>query len=277
MNKDSRIRKIAFGSLLGLVLAMTLLGGGCEEVIIYPGQVTEPKAAKPLFDYRQIELDNGLQVITLEDFSCPIVAVQVWYHVGSKNEQPDRQGFAHMFEHIMFKGTDRLGPSDHFDFIQRVGGTNNAYTSFDTTVYLQTLPANQLALALWLEAERMNFLKIDQDAFDTERNVVEEELRMRENRPYGTLSKKIYAKLFTVHPYRWTPIGKLEHLRSAGTAELRDFWTQNYVPNNATLIIVGAVRHAEAQTLAKQYFGWVPRWTEPKRVQVREPKQTAPA
>ncbi len=277
MDKDSWIRKITFGSLLCLALLFTLSAGGCEEAIIYPKPVSKPKTAKPLFDYRQIELDNGLQVITLEDFSCPIVAVQVWYHVGSKNENPDRQGFAHMFEHMMFKGTDRVGPSEHFDFIQRVGGTNNAYTSFDTTVYLQTLPANQLELALWLEAERMNFLKIDQDAFDTERNVVEEELRMRENRPYGTLSKKKYAKLFKVHPYKWTPIGKLEHLRSAGTAELRDFWTQNYVPNNATLIIVGAVRHAEAQALAKRYFGWIPKWAEPKRVQVREPRQTAPA
>ena len=277
MDKDNWIRKITFASLLCLASTFTLLAGSCKEVIIYPEPVSEQKTAKPLFDYRQIELDNGLRVVTLEDFSCPIVAVQVWYHVGSKNEQPDRQGFAHMFEHMMFKGTDRVGPSDHFDFIQRVGGTNNAYTSFDTTVYLQTLPVNQLELALWLEAERMNFLKIDQDAFDTERNVVEEELRMRENRPYGTLSKKTFAKLFNIHPYKWTPIGKLEHLRSAGTAELRDFWTQNYVPNNAHLIIVGAVRHAEAQALAKRYFGWIPRWTEPKRVQVREPRQTAPA
>ena len=166
MNKDSWIRKIKLASLLCLASAFTLLTGGCQEVIIYPEPVSEPKTAKPLFDYRQIVLDNGLRVITLEDFSCPIVEAQVWYHVGSKNEQPDRQGFAHMFEHMMFKGTDRLGPSDHSDFIQRVGGTNNAYTSFDKTVYRQTLPANQLALALWLEAERMAFLKINQESFE---------------------------------------------------------------------------------------------------------------
>ncbi len=275
MDKDNWIRKITFAALVCLASTLTLLGGACEEVIIYPEHVSEQKTAKPLFDYQEIELDNGLRVITLEDFSCPIVAVQVWYHVGSKNENPDRQGFAHMFEHMMFKGTDRVGPSDHFDFIQRVGGTNNAYTSFDKTVYIQTLPANQLELALWLEAERMSFLKIDQEAFDTERNVVEEELRMGENRPYGTLSKKTFAKLFKVHPYKWTPIGKLEHLRAASTGELRDFWTRNYVPNNATLIIVGAVKHAQAQALAKRYFGWIPRWAEPKRVKVREPKRPA--
>ncbi|MHC4215839.1 MAG: M16 family metallopeptidase, partial [Planctomycetota bacterium] len=178
----------------------------------------------------------------------------------------------HMFEHMMFKGTDRLEPSGHFDFIQRVGGTNNAYTSFDKTVYLQTLPANQLELALWLEAERMGFLRIDQESFDTERKVVEEELRMRENEPFGTLFKKQFAELFKFHPYKWTPIGKLGHLRASSVAELRDFWTRNYVPNNATLIIVGAVGHAEAQTLAKRYFGWIPRCDEPERVIIREPE-----
>ena len=271
------LKRVGLACWVWACLALILIASGCEEVIIYPEAVSEAKPAesKRLFDYQEIELDNGLKVITLEDFSCPIVAVQVWYHVGSKNEQSDRQGFAHMFEHMMFKGTDRVGPRDHFGFIQRVGGTNNAYTSFDKTVYIQTLPANQLQLALWLEAERMTFLKIDQDAYDTERNVVEEELRMGENRPYGTLFKKTYAKLFKVHPYRWMPIGKLEHLRASSVPELRDFWTRFYVPNNATLIIVGAIRHAEAQALANRYFGWIPRWDEPERVKVREPKRTA--
>jgi len=275
MNKDTWIRKITLAITLSLASTFTFLAGGCEQVIIYPEQVSEQKTPKPLFDYQEIELDNGLRVITLEDFSCPIVAVQVWYHIGSKNENPERQGFAHMFEHMMFKGTDRVGPGEHFDFIQRVGGTNNAYTSFDKTVYLQTLPANQLSLALWLEAERMSFLKINQDAFDTERSVVEEELRMGENRPYGTLTKKTFAKLFKVHPYRWMPIGRLEHLRASGVGELRDFWTRFYVPNNATLIIVGAVKHAEAQALANRYFGWIPTWDQTKRIRVREPERTA--
>src|SRR5437879_5612766 len=110
--------------------------------------------SKLLYDYRDITLPNGLRIITLEDSSCPIVAVHLWYHVGSKDEQADRQGFAHMFEHMMFRGTDRLGPKDHFEFIRRTGGDSNAYTSFDQTVYIQTLPANQPELALWLEAER---------------------------------------------------------------------------------------------------------------------------
>ena len=128
----------------------------------------------PLFDFHEVTLDNGLKVITLEDSSCPVVNVQLWYHVGSKDEQPQRQGFAHMFEHMMFRGTDLLGPTDHFDFVRRTGGSCNAYTSFDQTVYHETLPANQLELALWLEAQRMALLKIDQDSYTTERKIVEE-------------------------------------------------------------------------------------------------------
>jgi len=229
----------------------------------------------PLFDYRQIELENGLTVITLEDFSCPIVSVQLWYHVGSKDERPDRQGFAHMFEHMMFRGTDRLGSTDHFDLIRQTGGECNAATAFDTTHYFQTLPANQLDLALWLEAERMSFLAVNQGNFDTERKVVEEELRQGRDGPYGTLADQLLEALFTVHPYRWTPGGKIAHLRSAAVQELRDFWQRYYVPNNATLVIVGAVSHAQAQQAARQYFGWIPRGDDPPRVTIREPLPTA--
>ncbi|MBN1796409.1 MAG: insulinase family protein [Sedimentisphaerales bacterium] len=225
-----------------------------------------------MFDYRRIELDNGLDVITLEDFSCPVVAVQIWYHVGSRNEDPNRQGFAHMFEHMMFRGTDILGPTDHFGYIRKVGGSTNGYTSFDRTVYLETLPAEQLDLVLWLEAERMAFLKIDQDAFDTERKVVEEERRMGLNRPYGSIYEKLFAELYKVHPYRWTPIGNIPHLRASHVQELRDFWQKYYVPDNATLIITGAVSHKDAQNAAKKYFGWIPRYPDPQRVDIKEPE-----
>jgi zinc protease len=246
-------------------------------LVVLPCFIVAPvraDTAKPLFDYREITLDNGLHVITLEDSSCPIVAIQLWYHVGSKDERADRQGFAHMFEHMMFRGTDRLGPKDHFDLIRRSGGNCNAYTSFDQTVYIDELPANQLELALWLEAERLAFLKIDQTSFDTERKVVEEERRLGLNRPYGTLFEKVVKEMFKVHPYGWTPIGKISHLRASATQELRDFWLRHYVPNNATLVIVGDVKHAEAQRLAKKCFGWIPREAEPARVTVREPMPT---
>jgi zinc protease len=232
------------------------------------------RAEQPLLDFREITLANGLRVLTHEDASCPIVAVQLWYHVGSKDELPDRQGFAHMFEHMMFRGTDRLGPKDHFDLIRRTGGDCNAYTTFDQTVYVQTLPANQLELALWLEAERMGFLRIDQTSFDTERKVVEEERRLGLNRPYGTLPEKVVAELFKVHPYGWMPIGNIAHLRASAAQDLRDFWNRYYVPNNATLVIVGAIKHEEAQRLAKRYFGWMPREADPRRVTVKEPLPT---
>jgi len=231
---------------------------------------------KPLFDYREVTLGNGLRVVTLEDFSCPIVAVQMWYHVGSKDDPPDRGGFAHMFEHMMFRGTDRLGPTDHFDIVHRNGGVCNAYTSFDQTVYVQRLPAHQLELALWLEAERLAFLKVDQESFDTERKVVEEEIRLWWNQPYSHSFRKVLSELFQVHPYGAYPLGQISHLRAAGARELRQFWMRYYVPNNATLVIVGAVKHEQAREQARRYLGWIPRCDEPPRVQLREPVPVRP-
>ena len=251
------------------VLAIALV------MLLAAHQARSAEPNKPLIDFRQIVLANGMNVITVEDFSSPVVDVQVWYHVGSKDEKPDRQGFAHMFEHMMFRGTDRLGATDHFDLLRRAGGGCNGSTGFDRTVYFETLPANQLELALWLEAERMAFLKIDQEAFDTERKVVEEERRLRLNGPYGGVYDKGFAEMFHVHPYRWTPIGNIPMLRASSVQELRDFWMLYYVPNNVTLTISGAVRHADAQALAKKYFEWIPRGENPPRVTAKEPLPTA--
>jgi zinc protease len=228
------------------------------------------------FDFRETTLDNGLRVVTLEDFSTPIVAVQVWYHVGSKNEDPARQGFAHMFEHMMFRGTDTLGPEDHFNLIRGVGGRNNAFTSFDFTAYVNRVPSNQLDLALWLEAERMMFLNIDKEGFETERDVVKEERRSRNlNAPYGTIPEQVLPVIITKHPYQWLPIGKIAHLEAAQLDELRHFWDIHYVPGNAALVITGAVTHAEAQEAARAYFGWMPVLPDPPLVTIEEPEQTA--
>lgn len=244
-------------------------------LLVAPMLGADPAAGRN-YDFQQITLTNGLRVITLEDASCPIVAVQVWYHVGSQNEDPARQGFAHMFEHMMFRGTDRLGPKDHFEWVRGTGGECNAFTSFDHTAYVNTIPANQLEMALWLEAERMAFLRIDQESFDTERKVVEEERRLGLNAPYGTVPEKVLAVLFKEHPYRWSPIGQIPHLRAASIEELQAFWEKWYVPNNATLVMVGAIHHAEAQQLATKYFGWLPLAPEPGPRAGREPDQTAP-
>jgi len=247
----------------------------CALVVLI---VTCPLAgADRQYDFRRKTLGNGLTVVSLENHSCPIVAVQVWYHVGSKDEDPDRQGFAHMFEHMMFRGTDRLGPTDHLESICRTGGYTNAYTSFDNTTYIARVPSNQLELVLWLEAERMAFLKIDEEGFYKERGVVEEERRVGYlNAPYGTVYEKVLAVIFTEHPYRWTPIGLIPHLRVATIDELQAFWDKYYVPSNATLVVVGDVTHAKVRALAEKYFGWIPSIPKPPPVSVTEPPQTAP-
>lgn len=237
--------------------------------------LTSPSLAEQKrYDYQKKVLPNGLTVITLEDHSCPVVAVQVWYHVGSKDEDPNRQGFAHMFEHMMFRGTDKLGPEEHFSFIRRTGGDCNAYTAFDNTTYVNELPSNQLEMALWLEAERMAFLKIDDESFFKERAVVEEERRLRSlNTPYGMVLEKILASEFSKHPYRWSPIGSIPHLRAATIDELQAFWDKFYVPNNATLVVVGDIKHGEVQALAEKCFGWIPRSEQPPKITVKEPPQ----
>lgn len=246
----------------------------CFLALLLAGLLAVPAAADRMFDYRETVLENGLRVITLEDFSTPIVAVQVWYEVGSKDEHVSRQGFAHMFEHMMFRGTENLGPEEHFALIRGVGGTANAFTGFDYTAYVNTLPANQLDLALWLEAERMMFLDVSQENFDVERRVVEEERMMGLNRPYGAVFEQILPVIFEEHPYQWPPIGKIAHLRAAEVEELLYFWDEFYVPNNATLVIVGAVPHEVAIERAKEYFGWMPRFPDPARVTIVEPAQT---
>ncbi len=226
------------------------------------------------FPFEETVLENGLRVISLQDTSTPICAAQLWYHVGSKDEKVDRQGFAHMFEHMMFRGSERLGNKEHFDFIRRTGGNCNAYTAFDQTVYVQEFPANQLEMVLWMEAERMAALKIDSGGFATERAVVEEERRLGLNQPYGDVLEQALEYLFTEHPYRWSPIGKIEHLRAATEDDLQEFWDTYYVPNNATLVVVGDVTHAEVRRLAQKSFGWIPACPEPPRVTVMEPEQT---
>ncbi len=229
------------------------------------------------WNYTDHTLHNGLRVIVMEDHSAPIAAIQVWYHVGSKDEQPDRTGFAHMFEHMMFRGTDRIGPEDHFKYLRRFGGNVNGYTAFDQTVYIQEVPSNQVDLTFWLEAERMARLKITEDYFHTEREVVKEEFRLGvSDPPYGTLPNKVLPFVFGQHPYAWTPIGNLDHLNAAATEELQTFWNTYYVPNNATLVVVGDVKTDTILKKAKDYFGWIPRSPDPPQVTIVEPPVTEP-
>ena len=230
----------------------------------------------PKFQYQTVTLPNGLTVIFLEDHSTPIVHVQLWYHVGSKNERPGRTGFAHLFEHLMFKGSRNVDPESHTSFISSVGGQSNAYTTDDETVFWETVPAQYLPLVLWLEADRMASLRIDADTFATEREVVKEERRMRvDNQPFGRLQEIIYDQTFTAHPYKHQTIGSMADLDAATVDDGRDFYKTFYVPSNATLTIVGDFNQQLATQLVERYMGRVPKAERavPRDIP-REPTQT---
>ena len=231
----------------------------------------------PKFDYKMTTLPNGLQVVMLEDHSTPVTHVAVWYHVGSKDEKRGRTGFAHLFEHLMFKGSKNVRPDQHPSWITSIGGEANAETDEDSTIYWQTVPSHHLPLVLWLEADRMASLEVSDDKFRTEREVVKEERRMRfENQPFGRLSEIIFDKAFTVHPYKHQTIGSMEDLEAASINDVREFHRTYYVPNNATVVIVGDFDSAEALKLVQQYMGRVPRGRDVPRDIPREPPHQGP-
>src|SRR6476620_3586774 len=196
---------------------------------------------KPLPDipFTREVLDNGLTVLYIPLHTAPVVHLRVFYHVGSRDERPDRQGFAHMFEHMMFRGSAHVAPEEHMKRVGQVGGISNAFTSFDETVYVNTVPAEWLDMVLWLEADRMSSFKVSDEIFQTERKVVAEEWRMRYNQPYGNLFELFLKNAYKEHPYQWTPIGNMYQLKAARSNELQDFFNTYYVPDNATLIIAG--------------------------------------
>ncbi|HTL50937.1 MAG TPA: pitrilysin family protein [Planctomycetota bacterium] len=244
-----------------------------------PAPVAEPAGATAgsRWAFTAFELKNGLRVIVQEDHRLPVCAVQVRYHVGSKDESPDRQGFAHMFEHMMFRGTERVKPEEHMEFIRLMGGNCNASTSEDRTEYHETFPAEKIEKVLWLEAERMVNLKVDQEGYEIERKVVIEEYRERvANRPTGHLFEDFSAQFYKVHPYRWETIGKPEHLMAAKIEELQAFYKKFYQPNNAVLVIVGDVKAADMRETVARLFGNIPRGGEIPRIGVREDPNTTP-
>jgi predicted Zn-dependent peptidase len=224
----------------------------------------------------EYDLPNGLHVILHEDKSAPIVSQVVTYHVGSKNEKPDRTGFAHFFEHLMFEGSPNIPRGEFFKMVQNAGGSLNAFTNFDQTVYYITVPSNQLELAIWMESERMLQLKIDSIGVETQRGVVKEERKQSyENRPYGSILEKTMSRAYKVHPYRWIPIGSVQYIDQATYDEFYQFYKLFYVPNNACLSIAGDIDIDDTKELVQKYYGDIPRGEgqiyRPKEV---EPKQT---
>ena len=230
----------------------------------------------PKLEYEITTLPNGLRVILSEDHSTPIVHLSVWYHVGSRDERPGRTGFAHLFEHMMFKGSKNVQPDSHTSMIASIGGRSNAYTQEDETVFWETLPSQYLPLALWLEADRMATLRVDRDAFEKEREVVKEERRLRvDNQPYGRLNEILFDHAFTAHSYKHPTIGSMKDLEAASLQDVRDFHDTYYVPDNAVVTVVGDFDTAQAMELVRQYFGRVPKATRPVPRDIpKEPEQT---
>ena len=210
-------------------------------------------------EFTEYDLDNGLHVILHQDDSTPIVAVAIMYHVGSKNEDAKRTGFAHFFEHLMFEGSENIKRGQFDKIMESAGGINNAYTSQDVTYYYEILPSNQLELGLWIESERLLHAKIDSIGVETQRKVVKEEKSQRyENQPYGTFVLEIFKRAYSEHPYQWTPIGQAQYIDQATIVEFRDFYNTFYVPENATLVIAGDIDVDESKELITKYFNDIP-------------------
>ncbi len=241
--------RVAAGCLL-LLVAATI-----SEGVRAASDVRPPK-----LDCTVTTLANGIRLIVHEDHSTPIVNVQVWYHVGSKDEQPGRTGFAHLLERLMFTGSKNVEPGQHASLISGIGGQANAYTTEDVTVFWETVPSQYLPMALWLEADRMATLRIDKETLAWEREAVKDERRLRvENQPYARLSEIVNGHAFSVHPYRHPTIGTMADLEAASLDYVRAFYLTYYVPTNATVVIAGDIETSRAVGLATAYFGRIPR------------------
>jgi len=214
-------------------------------------------------EFTEFDLDNGLHVILHQDASTPIVAVSVMYHVGSKNEKPDKTGFAHFFEHLLFEGSENIGRGEYDSYVESAGGTLNANTTYDRTFYFEILPSNQLELGLWLESERMLHAKVDIEGVETQRQVVKEERRMRvDNQPYGSVVEETMKRVYKSHPYQWPVIGYMEHLDAAVEQDYKQFYADFYVPENAVLSIAGDLDIDQSKEWITKYFGSIPRGTK---------------
>jgi len=210
--------------------------------------------------FEEFTLDNGLHVILHNDASAPVIITSVMYHVGSKNENPERTGFAHFFEHLLFEGTENIKRGEWFKIVTSNGGVNNANTTEDRTYYYEVFPSNNLELGLWMEAERMMHPIINKIGVDTQNEVVKEEKRLRyDNSPYGQLIPQVKKNVFKNHPYRWTTIGSMDHLDAATLEEFQAFNKKFYIPNNAVLVVAGDINKEQAKEWIQKYFGPIKR------------------
>lgn len=222
-------------------------------------------------DFIEYDLDNGMHVILHRDASVPLVVTSVMYHVGAKDEDPERTGFAHFFEHLLFEGTKNIPKGEFMKIVERNGGSLNANTSNDRTYYYEFFPSNKLELGLWLESERLMHPVIDEKGVETQNEVVKEEKRLGvDNSPYGHLFEQILLSLFKKHPYRWTTIGSMDHLDAATLEEFQEFNKKFYVPNNGVLVVAGNFEIDETKKMVEDYFGPIPRGNDVPRINIKE-------
>ncbi|WP_422089926.1 M16 family metallopeptidase [Tenacibaculum ovolyticum] len=222
-------------------------------------------------EFEEYDLNNGMHVILHQDKSAPVVTTAVMYHVGAKDEQSDRTGMAHFFEHLLFEGTKNIKKGEWFKIVSSNGGKNNANTTDDRTYYYEIFPSNNLELGLWMESERLLHPVINQGGVDTQNEVVKEEKRLRvDNQPYGSFLENVKKNIFKKHPYKGTTIGKMKHLDDATLAEFLAFNKKFYVPNNATLVVAGDIDIATTKKMVQDYFGAIPKGADIKRTIIKE-------
>ena len=220
--------------------------------------------------FTEYDLDNGLHVILHQDNAAPVITTSVLYHVGAKDELADRTGFAHFFEHLLFEGTKNIGRGEWFSIVSSNGGKNNAFTSNDYTYYYEVFPSNSLELGLWLESERMLHPVINQDGIDTQKDVIKEEKKVGEERPYGKVLDQVQENLFINHPYKRTVIGESDHLDAASLEDFIAFNKKYYVPNNAILVVAGDIQIDATKKMIADYFGTIPGGADVDRVTEQE-------
>src|SRR5215813_13151453 len=270
----SRRLLYAFSSVL-VVLALTILGCGAQTNKSAAGVNDIPK-----LEFEKFALPNGLEVIHSEDHRLPLVAVNLWYHVGPAYEAEGRTGFAHLFEHMMFQGSKHVEGDSHFRFLEAAGGSDlNGTTDFDRTNYFETVPSNQLELALWLESDRMGYLLdvLDQKKLSNQQDVVRNERRQSvENQPYGIVEEAMFHQLFPKnHPYYADVMGSHADIQAAKLEDVKDFFKRYYAPNNASIAIVGDIDKAMTKSLVENYFGSFTRGDTVPKPSVQTPKISA--
>jgi predicted Zn-dependent peptidase len=260
----------------GSLLAVSLVIGTFAQTPISQreSKISTNLKLQPL-KLEQYALENGLRVVLNQDNAAPVVTVAVYYDVGSRNERQGRTGFAHLFEHMMFQGSENVKKAEHFQFVSNAGGSMNGTTNTERTNYFQALPANQLPLGLWLESDRMRSLAVTKENLDNQRNAVQEEKRLSENQPFGQVFNQLMPMIYKNYANSHSVIGSMEDLDAATVEDVKEFFRIYYAPNNAVLVVSGAFETNEAKDLVKKYFSTIPKQPMPPTVDVSEPAEVA--